>query len=97
MYFHIVGGTRSYTTSTTNMYDKYQFHVPLLPPAPPFPAAPPPEAPAPLPCAAQCPSVPPTASDAPLAPAATGAVPVVLLARLAAVPARKGKPTEQQY
>ena len=80
MYFHIVVGTGRYTTSTTNMYNKYRFH-----------------APAPLPCAAQCPSVPPTASDAPLAPAATDAVPVVLLARLAAVPARKGKPIEQQY
>ena len=30
MYFHIVGGTESYTTSTTNMYDKYRFHVPVL-------------------------------------------------------------------
>ena len=27
MYFHIVGGTESYTTSTTNMYNKYRFHV----------------------------------------------------------------------
>jgi hypothetical protein len=26
-YFHIVGGTSSYTTSTTNMYNKYRFHV----------------------------------------------------------------------
>ena len=23
MYFHMVGGTESYTTSTTNMYNKY--------------------------------------------------------------------------
>ena len=30
MYFHIVGGTESYTTSTTNMYDKDRFHVPVL-------------------------------------------------------------------
>ena len=29
MYVHIVGGTESYTTSTTNMYDKDRFHVPL--------------------------------------------------------------------
>ena len=28
MYFHNVVGTGSYTTSTTNMYNKYQFHVP---------------------------------------------------------------------
>ena len=27
MYFHIVGGTGSYTTSTTNMHNKYRFHV----------------------------------------------------------------------
>ena len=27
MYFHIVGGTESYTTSTTNMYNKCRFHV----------------------------------------------------------------------
>ena len=26
-YFHNVGGTGSYTTSTTNMYNKYRFHV----------------------------------------------------------------------
>ena len=28
MYFHNVAGTGSYTTSTTNMYNKYRFHVP---------------------------------------------------------------------
>ena len=28
MYFHNVVGTRSYTTSTTNMYHKDRFHVP---------------------------------------------------------------------
>jgi hypothetical protein len=28
MYFHIVGGTESYTTSTTNMYNTCRFHVP---------------------------------------------------------------------
>jgi hypothetical protein len=27
MYFHNVVGTGSYTTSTTNMYNKYQFHA----------------------------------------------------------------------
>ena len=27
MYFHIVVGTGSYTTSTTNMYNKHRFHV----------------------------------------------------------------------
>ena len=27
MYFHIVVGTGSYTTSTTNMYNKDRFHV----------------------------------------------------------------------
>jgi hypothetical protein len=27
MYFHIVVGTGSYTTSTTNTYNKDQFHV----------------------------------------------------------------------
>jgi hypothetical protein len=28
MYFHIVGGTGRYTTSTTNMYNKDRCHVP---------------------------------------------------------------------
>ena len=28
MYFHNVAGTGSYTTSTTNMYNKDRFHVP---------------------------------------------------------------------
>ena len=40
MYFHNVVGTGSYTTSTTNMYNKYQFHVP--PPSPPPPPSSPP-------------------------------------------------------
>ena len=30
MYFHIMIGTGSYTTSTTNMYNKYRFHVPVV-------------------------------------------------------------------
>jgi len=29
MYFHNVVGTGSYTTSTTNMYNKDRFHVPF--------------------------------------------------------------------
>ena len=30
MYFHNVVGTGSYTTSTTNMYNKDRFHVPAV-------------------------------------------------------------------
>ena len=63
MNFHNVVGTGSYTTSTTNMYNKYRFHVP----SPPRPTLPVPS----LLVVVLRPLLPPSPSPAPCCVAAT--------------------------